>query len=281
MAIPSSTCISRRRALLSSCQSGSFTVTNVPAQQATYNFTFCLNEPTPSPDCGEHQCGGVEHLGAQHHQLRRGTACDGRAELLLPTGCVRRSGTVHMVRLWSGRILGEQPARSAGLPQTAGFPNVSVSVSDTEPIVQTTGTTDQIKVYQTPLTFTSDTLQIAQLGQSFSATIGATGGGCSVPNISVSGLPPGLTSDGEGDITGTPTQGGTFAVTATASACSGPKNSAIQYLKTLTLVVSTPPLIVNGPLSAVCTIDTNCSLVPTASGWNKSLRLVDYLGNAT
>jgi len=249
----------------SSCQSGSFTVTNVPAQQATYNFTFCLNEPTPSPDCentnvvvssisvlnitnsgeeppatvGQSYCYQLDVSGGQAPYTWSGSGQDGFS--------VSSTGAI------------------CGTPTTAGFPNVSVSVSDTEPIVQTTGTTDQIKVYQTPLTFTSDTLQIAQLGQSFSATIGATGGGCSVPNISVSGLPPGLTSDGEGDITGTPTQGGTFAVTATASACSGPiAQSSIS--ETLTLVVSTPPLIVNGPLSAVCTIDTNCSLVPTASG---------------
>lgn len=247
------------------CQSGSYTITSVPAQATNYTFTFCLNEPTPNPDCAT-----ATAVVSDISTMNIANPGDEPPATVGQPYCYQMdvSGGVGPYT-WSGSgqdgFSVSSSGEICGTPTTAGFPNVDVSVTDTEPIEQTTGTDDEIEVYQSPLAFTTSSLVEAQLDQPYSATIAATGGGCTTPYVSITGLAPGLGSDGEGDITGTPTQGGTFDLTATASVCEGP-NPVNSVTEQVELVVSTFPFLVNGPSSTICVVDTTCSLAPSISG---------------
>jgi hypothetical protein len=101
----------------------------------------------------------------------------------------------------------------------------------------------------TPLTVSSSTLAAATFGTAYSQTLAATGGSPAYTwSVSSGSLPPGLSLASSGAISGTPTQGGAFAFTASVIDSGSPQQS-----KTVALSISvneTPLKITTSSLAA-------------------------------
>ncbi len=99
-----------------------------------------------------------------------------------------------------------------GTPTVAGQFPVTVRATDgVNPVTKSL----TINVYP-PLIINTDSLPPATVGQSYSASVVAAGGSGSA-TLSAGGLPANLTMGASGSITGTPTTGGTFTVSVSAS----------------------------------------------------------------
>jgi serine/threonine-protein kinase len=109
----------------------------------------------------------------------------------------------------------------SGSPEASGGFPVTVSVSDTESPAQTATASLTLTVGAPPVQITTTGLPSGTAGSGYDATADATGGGGSY-TWSASGLPSGLSIDpGSGEITGTPSDSGSYQVTLSVLAGSG------------------------------------------------------------
>jgi hypothetical protein len=102
-----------------------------------------------------------------------------------------------------------------------------------------TGTRTFSVVINAPVSITTPSLASGTFAVPYSQTLGAAGGTGTL-TFSAAGLPPGLTLNSNGVLTGTPTAGGTFTVTVTATDSLGATGS-----KTYTLVIGPAQWIVS------------------------------------
>ncbi|MCW1309937.1 MAG: Ig domain-containing protein, partial [Candidatus Nanoarchaeia archaeon] len=122
-----------------------------------------------------------------------------------------------------------------GTPTTAGTYNFTVAVSDSSstPLTGSVSYTLVVSSGPTPpqpLTITTTSLPSGLLGVSYSYTLQASGG--TTPySWSATGLPSGLSCSSSGQISGTPTQSGTFTVSVTVTDSASPANTATKSLK--------------------------------------------------
>ena len=121
-----------------------------------------------------------------------------------------------------------------GSPASAGNTSVSISVSDTSGRSASTGFGISVLGIQIP------SLPNGTLGTGYSATILAIGGQGSY-SFSATGLPPGLSISSAGTIAGTPTAGGTYAVSVSVSDGGGARISAGG---TITIIVPGAPVTI-------------------------------------
>ncbi len=135
----------------------------------------------------------------------------------------------------------------SGTPTTSGNATVTITAIDSSSgLGAFTGTASvSITVGAPTITINPSTLSHAGIGTAYSATLTNTGGLAPVNfAVTAGSLPPGLVLDPGGSISGTPTGGGTynFTVTATDSAtASGPYTGARTYALTVnaaTIVLS-------------------------------------------
>jgi len=111
------------------------------------------------------------------------------------------------------------------------------------------------QVVSATLTITTTSLPSGQVGVAYSASITATGG--TTPyTFTITGLPPGLTANSSGQITGAPTTAGTYTVTATVTDSSSP-----QQTTTMTYSVTIAPAASGEPAISITLLDQG-----TASG---------------
>jgi hypothetical protein len=142
----------------------------------------------------------------------------------------------------------------SGTPTTlAGSPfNVVVTVTDTNGTTATK--TYSLAVSALPLKITTGLLPPGVVNLAYTYTsINATGG-LGGYTYTVTGLPPGLTTDGNGDITGTPTSsaGSPYSVTVTV-ADSGGNSVSKTYTLTISsvLTVATPATLPPATLNSL------------------------------
>ena len=131
----------------------------------------------------------------------------------------------------------------SGTPTAAAAAKaVTVSVSDTETTKKTATATVTITVSAPTLTITTGSLPAGQVGQSYSATLAATGG-TGTATWTASGLPAELSISSAGTISGTltsKTTAQTYSVTVTATA-------GTSVSKTLSLTINPAPVISTSP----------------------------------
>ena len=133
----------------------------------------------------------------------------------------------------------------SGIPTTStGSPfTVVVTVKDSNGT--TASATFSLVMGATPLTLLTGVLPPGVVSQPYPYTTLNVSGGAGTYTFSVTGLPPGLTADGNGNISGTPTSatGSPFTVTIKVTDASGN-----TLTRNLTLVINAP-LSVAGPTS--------------------------------
>ena len=126
-----------------------------------------------------------------------------------------------------------QTGNLSGVPTSAGNYNVTFTVTDS---AKKTASDTRILTIYPALTVTTTSLS-ATLGQPFKGTVTATGG--SGGNFwTFASIPPGMTTDSNGSLGGTPTQAGTFPIPV------GVFDSLhADAIKTVTMTVQDPPIL--------------------------------------
>jgi hypothetical protein len=124
-------------------------------------------------------------------------------------------------------------------PTTAGTYPIVVKVEDRSG--NTASAPFSITVNSAPLTITTGTLPVGLVNLPYPATTFMASGGAGAYSWSVSGLPPGVTTDGAGDISGTPTVAGPPS-TITVKVTDSVGETVTKYF---TLFVAPSPLTIN------------------------------------
>ncbi|WP_343699564.1 putative Ig domain-containing protein [Caulobacter sp.] len=122
-------------------------------------------------------------------------------------------GTAPIVYTLSGSLpaglsLNGQTGAISGSPTASGAYNFTVQARDAQNVTASASYSGEVVA---PLAATSG-LSDATVGQPYAGSVGATGGQAPY-SFSVSGLPPGLSVDAAGAVTGTPTTTGVYNVT--------------------------------------------------------------------
>lgn len=139
-----------------------------------------------------------------------------------------------------------------------------VAVSDGGTSVKDNDYSVHVQV-QSPLQIVTGSLNAGNVGAAYSATMTGTGG-VTPYTWSATGLPPGLSMDGAGNITGTPTTGGSYPVTITLTDTATANAHVSTVSVDLTLVISSNPDITTTTLAAGAEVDTAYSTTIEASG---------------
>lgn len=145
----------------------------------------------------------------------------------------------------------------SGNPTTAGTFSFAVQVNDTSG-KSATGSFS-ITIRPPALSITPSSLPDGTVGVAYSASLGAVGGTAPY-TFGATGLPPGLSIDSAGRITGTPTSRGNFSISATVTDRGGVTASG-----TVTVTINLPVLTISGtPPAGFVGVAVNGSL--TVSG---------------
>jgi Putative Ig domain len=155
----------------------------------------------------------------------------------------------------AGLSLAPSTGLISGTPTASGNFSITVSVKDSSSAVQTASAPLALSVSasSTPLAITSTTLAGATLNQTYSASLGATGG--TTPymwSISSGSLPAGLSlTSGTGLISGTPTASGSVSFTAMVTDAESPSQSksvtiSLSVIPGALTITSTLPAGTNG-----------------------------------
>ncbi|NPV89256.1 MAG: hypothetical protein HPY50_00590 [Firmicutes bacterium] len=126
----------------------------------------------------------------------------------------------------------------SGTPTESGRFDAEITVTDSDNI----GVAEEFLLYITDLDITTESLPSGQAGEPYSATVEASGGAGGY-TWSAGGLPPGLSISGSGQITGTPTEGGSFTVeiTVTDSDNIGVAKDFLLYITDLDITTESLP----------------------------------------
>ena len=155
----------------------------------------------------------------------------------------------------------------SGTPTGGGTFNFTITATDASANAGPyTGTQSYTLVVNQPtIVVTPSTLAPATVGVSYTATLGASGGTSPYTYTYTGSLPPGVTLSTDGTLSGTPTGGGSFNFTITAtdaSANAGPYTGTQSY----TLVVNQPTIVVTPSTLAPATVGVSYSATLGASG---------------
>ena len=110
-----------------------------------------------------------------------------------------------------------------GMPSSAGTFAFTATASDAKNATAAKSLSILVGAASQPLSITTSSLPAGTVGQTYTATLTASGGNAPYTwSVSGGGLPPGLSlASASGAITGTPNSAGTFAFTATATDSKG------------------------------------------------------------
>ncbi|MBM3783294.1 MAG: hypothetical protein FJW30_02985 [Acidobacteria bacterium] len=135
----------------------------------------------------------------------------------------------------------------SGTPTTAGSWSFSINVTDAAGRVAGNLYTIVVDPAVLPLTVTPETIGTPQLGQAFSASFGASGGKPPY-SFSIGGnLPPGLSGNSSGLLSGTPSAAGNFSATVTVTDSAGATAAKTYALNVAgTLQITTQPPLAEG-----------------------------------
>ena len=145
----------------------------------------------------------------------------------------------------------------SGTPTSMGQSTVNVTVKDAK---GNTATKELALSVVEPLSITTTTLPVGAVGEAYSASVEATGG-LPPANWTASGLPAGLSLSATGVISGTPTVGGTTAVSFVATDMEGRTTT-----KELTFVIADNALAITTQTLPPSTVGEPYTIDLTASG---------------
>ena len=145
----------------------------------------------------------------------------------------------------------------SGTPTSTGQSTVNVTVKDAK---GNTATKELALSVVEPLSITTTTLPVGAVGEAYSASVEATGG-LPPANWTASGLPAGLSLSATGVISGTPTVGGTTAVSFVATDLEGRTAT-----KELTFVIADNALAITTQTLPPSTVGEPYTIDLTASG---------------
>lgn len=249
------------------------TISGTPTEAGTFNFTISTTDSTG---------GGGPYAASQNYTLTIAAPTVSLSPATLPSATpgtaysetLTASGgtpgytyTVSAGALPAGVTLSAAGVLS-GTPSVAGTFNFTATATDSS-----TGTGAPFSASQaytlsvgTP-TITVDTTSLANAtaGAAYSASISASGGVAPYSYAVTGALPAGLSLAANGTISGTPTAGGSFTFTVTATDSSG-GSGPFSGSRTLTLVVDPAAITVNPATLPAATVATAYSQNLTASG---------------
>ncbi|UHQ25056.1 putative Ig domain-containing protein [Lysobacter sp. 5GHs7-4] len=156
----------------------------------------------------------------------------------------------------------------SGTPTAGGTFNFTVTATDNHG--QTGSRAYTLTVSAATITVAPATLPNGGVAQAYSQTVTASGGTAGYSfAVTAGALPPGLSLAGTGNLTGTPTAGGTFNFTVTAtdsSTGSGPYTGSQSYTVTITAatVLLPPTSLPNGTVASAYGVAINPATGGTA-----------------
>lgn len=210
-------------------------------------------------------CAGVSHGQAQNSlkplmiatsSLPSGTAgTPYSASLSASGGATPYTWLIASGTFPAGLILNSSTGQVSGTPSAAGDFSFKIQVKDSSSLAKTASTTLSITVSSSSIgsfQITTTSLSDAQQGAVYSATLTASDGTTPyVWSITSGSLPTGLSlNTAAGQISGTPTQEGTFAIKVQVRDSSSPAKSASKPLA----------LTVNGTSSQKCPTGQPCGV---------------------
>src|SRR5262245_13317159 len=151
----------------------------------------------------------------------------------------------------------------AGTPTTWGTTTAVVTVQDSWGTNRTDSKTFMVTVAPTPIAVATTSLGNGLYGSSYVAALRASGGTGAVTWSVDGGLPPGVTLDPNGTMSGTPTSVGTFTFTVTAQDANWPSSRATQALS---LTIDAPIFSITMPPSPDATVGRAYQITPIATG---------------
>ncbi len=237
-------------------QSGTFTVSVTatdagdPQQTATRNYTLTVNPATlvlPAATQATAQVG-------TSYTTTLPAATGGTSPI-----------TYSATGVPAGLSFNPETRQITGTPTTAGTFTVTLTATDAGNPQQTVSRDYTITVVPATLVLPAATLAAAQVGNPYTATIPAATGGTTPITYAATGLPAGLTFDPETrQITGTPTQSGTFTVAVTATDAGNPQQTATRNF---TLTVNPATLVLPATTLTAAQVGTEyTATIPAATG---------------
>ncbi|PIF29581.1 putative secreted protein (IPTL-CTERM system target) [Acidovorax sp. 56] len=152
----------------------------------------------------------------------------------------------------------------SGTPTTPGSFNFTIQATDSStgsgPYVQNSGSLT-MSISAPTITVAPATVPAAAVGTAYSQTFTASGGTAPYTYSAAGSLPPGLSIAPAGQFSGTPTAGGSYTFTVTAT-------DANQYTgaRNYTVTVATPAIVVSPTTISSISAGTQASTALTASG---------------
>jgi uncharacterized protein YhjY with autotransporter beta-barrel domain len=165
-----------------------------------------------------------------------------------------------------------------GRPTVAGTFNVTVRATDS---FNSTGNRAYSFTVGAPtLAITPASQPDAHVGQAYSATFTTSGGTAPYTYAATTALPPGLTLASNGTLSGTPTQGGSFAITIRSTDSTTGAGAPFATSLNTTLVIDADPLVLsptNPALTATYGVANSITFTTSGGSAPRSLALTGAL----
>ncbi len=223
--------------------SSSGTISGTPTQSGTYTFTVTVTDSGNPAQTGTETMTltVVSPLTVGTTSLPGGLTGNAYSQTLAASGGFGAdTWSVTSGSLPPGLTLASSSGAISGTPTATGTHDFTVQVTDSGS-PQMSATEPLSITVAAPLAITTASLPNALTGQSYSQTLVASGGtGTLFWSGDPTTWPPGLTIDGSGNITGTPTQTGTYTFTESVSDSGAQYSLFQQTSKTFTINVVAP-----------------------------------------
>ena len=192
-------------------------ITGTASAAGTFNFTITATDAVGATGSQAYSIVVAASLAVNPASFPATTQGVAYSQTITATGGTGASTfAVTVGALPTGLSLNAATGAISGTPSAAGTFNFTITATDS---VGATGNRAYSVVINAPLAVTPASLPAGSLGSAYSQTIAATGGtGAATFAVTAGALPTGLSLNGSsGAITGTPSAGGTFNFTITAT----------------------------------------------------------------
>ena len=216
-------------------------ITGTPVAPGTLSFTLTVKDSTPGGGLSASASRAIvvsPRLGITTTSLPAVVAGSAYTAVLSAAGGTKPYSW-SATGLPSGLSIDPATGTVTGVVSTAGTATVVFTVKDAASPTRNVDTASLSLTVVAAAGITSSTLPLGVVGQSYSATLQGTGG--TPPYVwSATGLPAGLGINASGNITGTPTAGGTSIVSITLKDSTVPPQTTTAKIN---LRVIAPPSI--------------------------------------
>jgi Putative Ig domain len=194
-------------------------VSGTPTAAGTSAFTVRVVDSSSPPQAASEQFSASVSTSPSTLSISTSALVGGISQKTYTAGLAASGGTapyswsVVSASLPAGLTLNASTGQVSGTPTATGTSNFTVQVRDSSTVPQTASAALSILIVGV-LQITTSSLPAPQMQQAYNASVGMTGGIAPyVWSVSSGGLPPGLSLNATGVITGTPTTAGAFQFT--------------------------------------------------------------------